>query len=414
MGRDIQENPFTPGFGEIPYIVAGRSDIINEYADIITSNGRSQKKHPLIRGMRSYGKTVLLRELLEIAKNHGYATFYISATRGMYDNLMKNMREKAEDIDVSTTFTIAPSIDISNSSTGTTASVHGLSVTHTVEKTHVDKSLDSLVRCMLKSKRINGVAVAIDEINYGYIEDIQRIASTMQSLVSEKLPVSFIGAGLPEYIDEIQQDSSISFVRRMEPQEIGTIDFRELGDAIRTTCTDHDIEITKNALNYIVRASDGSPYIAQVFAYGAYENAKKQAWKNGNVNVEITPEDCLQSFKSSLPTIFMSLVKPTLKSLTPVEQSFLRAMAKDAKDKPTSRMGNVAKRMNETPQYANIYRRRLIEKQIICTDERGYVKCLIPYMMTYLSDEERYDKLCKPAEANVNMANKPDFWLDMI
>lgn len=44
-----KKNPFTPGFGEIPYIVAGRSDITDEYEDIIESGGRSQKRHPLIK-----------------------------------------------------------------------------------------------------------------------------------------------------------------------------------------------------------------------------------------------------------------------------------------------------------------------------------------------------------------------------
>ena len=84
-------NPFTPGFGEIPYIIAGRSDITDEYESIIKSGGKSQKRHPLIKGMRSYGKPVLLRKLLKIAEDYGYATFYVSSTSDMYDNLMTNM-----------------------------------------------------------------------------------------------------------------------------------------------------------------------------------------------------------------------------------------------------------------------------------------------------------------------------------
>ena len=373
-----KKNPFTPGFGEIPYIVAGRSDITDEYEDIIESGGRSQKRHPLIKGMRSYGKTVLLRKLLKIAEEHGYETFYISSTSDMYGNLMTNMSEKA-----------------------------GVSISGTSE--YSGRTLESLIQVMLRSKKIKGIAVAIDDINPEYIEDIQRIAATMQSLVSEKLPVSFIYAGLPEYIDEIQQDPSISFIRRMSHKEVGAISFEELGKAIKRTCTDHGIDISDEAIEYIVRASDGSPYLVQMFSSVAYEHASETKSKK----IEITANDCLESFKSALPTILTSVVKPTFQSLTYAEQEFLRAMAQDDKVSTVSRIGAIAERMGKTPQYANIYKNRLIDKRIIKQDGRGFVRCSIPYMTTYLSNQEHYDSLCAPSDGT-DFENRPGFWLDLV
>lgn len=402
-------NPFTPGFGEIPYIIAGRSDITDEYESIIKSGGNSQKRHPLIKGMRSYGKTVLLRKLLKIAEDYGYATFYVSSTSDMYDNLMTNMQEKAANISVSTTFSFAPSVTFSDEYSGTSAKLGGISISRTSTSEHIDKTLESLVRSMLRSKKINGVAIAIDEINLEYIQDIQRIASTMQSLVSEKLPISFIGAGLPEYIDEIQQNPSISFVRRMSQKEIGTIRFNELYEAIKRTCTDHEIDISNDAIDYIVRASDGSPYLTQVFSSVAYEHAENK----GTKKIEITSDDCLQSFKSALPTIFTSIVKPTFKSLTYHEQEFLRAMSQDDDISTVSKIGDIAKRMSKTPQYTDIYKNRLIEKKIIQQDGRGRIKCTIPYMTTYLANQAHYDALCSPSD-ETDFDNKPGFWLELI
>lgn len=402
-------NPFTPGFGEIPYIIAGRSDITDEYEAIIESGGKSQKRHPLIKGMRSYGKTVLLRKLLKIAEEHGYATFYISSTSDMYDNLTTNMKEKAADISVSSTFSFSPSVTFSDEKTDTSTTLGGISISRTSEREHTDRTLESLIRVMLRSKKIKGIAVAIDEINLEYIDDIQRIASTMQSLVSEKLPVSFICAGLPEYIDEIQQDPSISFIRRMSHKEIGAISFDELGEAIKRTCTDHGIGISDEAIEYIVRASDGSPYLTQVFSSVTYEHAAENKPKK----VEITTNDCLESFKSALPIILTSVVKPTFKSLTYFEQEFLRAMSLDDKTSSVSKIGDIAKRMDKTPQYVDTYKNRLIDKRIIQQDGRGLVRCSIPYMTTYLSNQAHYDSLCSPSDGT-DFENRPGFWLDLV
>lgn len=372
------ENPFTPGFGEIPYIVTDRSDIIDGYGEAIESGDRSHNKHLLIEGMRGYGKTVLLRKLLEAAGEHGYDTFYIASASDMYRNLMETMKEKA-----------------------------GTSISETSE--HVDRTLESLIRVMLNSKKIKGIAVAIDDISPEYIEDIQRIAATMQSLVSEKFPVSFIYAGLPEYIDEVQQDPSISFIRRMSHKEVGAISFDKLGKAIKQTCADHGIDISDEAIEYIVRASDGSPYLVQMFSSVTYEHAAGK----GTEKIAITTDDCLESFKSALPTILTSVVKPTFQSLTCAEREFLRAMSLDDKTSPVSRIGDIAKRMGKTPQYVDTYKKRLIEKRIIRQDGRGLVRCAIPYMTTYLSNQAHYDSLCSPSD-RTDFENRPGFWLDLV
>lgn len=296
----------------------------------------------------------------------------------MYRNLMEGMKEKAE-----------------------------ASISETSE--HADRTLESLIRVMLHSKKINGIAVAIDDINTEYINDIQLIAATMQSLVSEKLPVSFIYAGLPEYIDEIQQDPSISFIRRMSHKEIGAISFGELGKAIKRTCTDHGVGISDEAIEYIVRASDGSPYLMQVFSSVTYEHAAGK----GTEKIEITTDDCLESFKSALPTILMSVVKPTFQSLTCAEREFLRAMSLDDKTSPVSRIGDIAKRMGKTPQYVDTYKNRLIDKRIIRQNGRGLVRCAIPYMTTYLSNQAHYDSLCVPSDGT-DFENRPGFWLDLV
>lgn len=91
----------------------------------------------------------------------------------------------------------------------------------------------------------------------------------------------------------------------------------------------------------------------------------------------------------------------------------MRAMSQDDKTSPVSRIGDIAKRMGKTPQYVDTYKKRLIEKRIIRQDGRGLVRCAIPYMTTYLSNQAHYDSLCSPSDGT-DFENRPGFWLDLV
>ena len=52
-----------------------------------------------------------------------------------------------------------------------------------------------------------------------------------------------------------------------------------------------------------------------------------------------------------------------------------------------SRISDVAKRMSVTPDYAQKYRRRLIDAGVIEQARRGYVRFAVPYMANYLRSQ---------------------------
>ena len=100
------EIPFRPGFGENPYILIGRSSIIDRYSDILENNDKTLMKHPLIVGTRAIGKTVLLHRLLEIAHDYGYATVYESTQSDLYSQLMTDLSDMSFIVKTSTNFTV--------------------------------------------------------------------------------------------------------------------------------------------------------------------------------------------------------------------------------------------------------------------------------------------------------------------
>lgn len=300
---------------------------------------------------------------------------------------------------------VNPSATVSvPSSTGsTTFSISGIRFERNEDKRFFDVDLASAICSILNKKKVKGVAIAIDEMNMAYIDDIRKIATTMQTLIANGFPVSFIGAGIPEYIDEIKNDTSISFIRRMGQIDIGNLSLDDIALAIDKTCRDYDIQTDGQASMAIASASDGSPFIAQLFAYNACAIARKRDSKH----IYITIDDCYDGFEEGLSTVFTSLVKPTLKSLTEKELDFMKAMGELY---PTSKIkiGDIVKITGQTKQYINIYKHRLIDKRIIKGDGRGYIKCIIPYMTMYLSDPGKYDETT--TMDMTSMDNDPTAW----
>ena len=71
----------------------------------------------------------------------------------------------------------------------------------------------------------------------------------------------------------------------------------------------------------------------------------------------------------------------TLAALSGQDIAFLQAMARD---NGSSRMSDIAGRMKQSPDYAQKYRKRLIDAGVISAAGHGYVTFAIPYMREHL------------------------------
>lgn len=397
--------PFTPGFGEKPYILIGREEIIDDYDDVLFNEDRTFLKHPLIVGPRAIGKTVLLHRLLETAKNYGYMTLYISTQTDMYHQILLDLHGMSFAASTNSKIEFNPQFSVSTPAGG--FSLSGLKFEKSSDEQFFDIDLATIVCDIINNKKANGVAIAIDEMNIEFIDDIRKIATTMQTLISNGFPVSFIGAGIPEYIDEIKQDKSISFIRRMCQKDIGNLSLSDIADGIENACSDNNIEIDENVSMTIAKASDGSPFIAQLFSYGACVIARRRAARNGDNAMHITIDDCYNGFQKKLPDVFKCIVIPTFNSLTNVEKTFIEAMASVYPDVRIP-MKTITSYMDETKQYVNIYKKRLIDKKIIMSDGYGCVKCIIPYMTMYIKNQEQYNNMNSDDKTEID--NDPTSW----
>lgn len=418
--------PFTPSFGKEPPMIVGRSQIIGKYnKTLVPSNNLKNMKQPLIVGAIATGKTVLLKKLIEQSRYKYDFIFqaYWPAQEGMYHHILLTLRERHK-------------IDMQgyDSSSLDENSDSGYEINDKIrdkirekqensEYFDIDLATAICSNCSVdicdadefdnESKMFpgrdrrgtrRGVIIAIDDMSPAYIEDIRKIATTAQSLTEIGANVIFIGAGTPENIAKIKNDASATFIDKMERIDIGNLPIKAAAESIEAVCDGSGIEIDRQVSMAIAKASDGEPFIMQLFAY----NACLMARRRDSRHIHMTMDDCYNGFEDGLSTIVSKIVKPTLKTLTAKEIEFMKAISSLY---PTSKIKieDIIKSTGKTKQYINIYKNRLIDKHIIKGDGKGYIKCVIPYMTMYLTDPEKYDN--DMMGDMTDMDNDPTEWM---
>lgn len=409
--------PFVPSFGEEPPMIVGRSQIIGRYDQALSLGDMKNMKQPLIVGAITTGKTVLLKQLINQASKHVYGiTEYLPAQEGMYDQLMLDLNRKKRRV-------LIKSSDLS--------SLNGIDdenheIKDKINEQHknneyfdIDLATAIYSYCRPTNVLLDGlfgesedseiemsdrVVIAIDDMKPAYIEDIRKIATTVQSLTEIGINVIFIGAGTPENIAKIKNDASATFIDKMDRIDIGNIPIKAAAESIEAVCDGSGIEIDRQVSMSIAKASDGEPFIMQLFAY----NACLMARRRDHHNIHVTMDDCYDGFEDGLSMVINNIIKPTLKTLTAKEIEFMKAMASLY---PTSKIKieDIIKSTGKTKQYINIYKNRLIDKHIIKGDGHGYIKCVIPYMTMYLTDPEKYDN--DMMGDMTDMDNDPTEWM---
>jgi len=95
--RVDRKNPFTPTFGSIPPMMAGRDRIINDILEGLDNGPGDPNRATIFIGARGSGKTVLLARIAEEASSHGWICVNVNADDGMLDEVLVQVYDNAKD-----------------------------------------------------------------------------------------------------------------------------------------------------------------------------------------------------------------------------------------------------------------------------------------------------------------------------
>ncbi|ACO32328.1 MULTISPECIES: ATP-binding protein [Acidobacterium] len=378
---DPVRNPYAPGAGSPPPALAGRTTILQD-ANVRLQRlrlGRSAKSLMLV-GLRGVGKTVLLDQIRHDAESMGMQTVRIEAPehrslpallapalRLALLNLSK--KEAAKDYAIRALRALAGfagklKVTYSDIEVGLDYDPEpGLA-----DNGDLEGDLSTLLKQAGMAAKAAGTAliIFIDELQYVEEPQLAALISALHRCAQEKLPVTVIGAGLPQLRGRMGEAKSYA-ERLFDFPEIGPLSSTDATDAIVKPVRQEGVEIEDLAVKSIVEKTHGYPYFLQEWGKHTWDLAAKSP---------IRQSDVIEASDEAIAALDESFFRVRFDRLTPTEKKYLRAMAELGPG--PHRSGDIADELGRTVQSLGPTRASLIGKGMVWSPTHGDTAFTVP------------------------------------
>jgi len=380
---DPLNNPFSPGAGTPPPELAGRSDILRQALLTLArvKRGRAEKSI-LIIGLRGTGKTVLLHEIEGLAQKEHYQPIMIEAheKKSLPEILLPELRrilfalDKGERISakVKKAFGILKSF-VSNVKLNLRVNEIDFGLGIEAEKgtadsgdLEVDLAQVFIALGEAAQDRETAIAIIIDELQYLKEEELSSLIMAVHKISQKSLPIVVIGAGLPQLVGKAGRAKSYA-ERLFDYPELGPLKKEDAISALQEPVQREGVSFTTEALDEIIRVTEGYPYFLQEWGYQAWNTAK------------ISPIDIntiKKATDAAIQQLDQNFFRVRFDRLTPREKEYLRALAELGAN--PQRSGDVAGELGKDVQNIAPFRKNLIKKGMIYSPNHGDTAFTVP------------------------------------
>jgi hypothetical protein len=380
-------NPYAPGAGSPPPELAGRDAVRDRVAVSLERLrlGRPAKSLMMV-GLRGAGKTVLLDQMRKDADAAGIHTVRIeapenrslpailtpqlrlallrlsriesakkSAIRGLraLAGFAKALKVKFHDIEVGLDFDAEPGL---------------------ADNGDLEGDLAALLEQAGKAARAakTALVIFIDELQYVPEVQMAALISALHRCSQEKLPVTVVGAGLPQLRGQLGAAKSYA-ERLFDFPEIGPLLKEDAKDAIVKPALHEGVAVSEAAVDAIVIQTQGYPYFLQEWGKHTWDVAAESP---------ITEEDVQNATAQAVASLDESFFRVRFDRLTPAEKRYLRGMAELGPGQ--HRSGDIALLFGRPVQAFGPTRSSLIRKGMIWSPSFGDTAFTVPLFDAFM------------------------------
>jgi len=384
---DPRSNPFSPGAGSAPPELSGRDKVMEDVSIALhrIRNGLSAKS-VLMVGLRGVGKTVLLNRLKNDAESEGLicVQFESPENRNLPAMIVPSLRAAllklnrlaglgdtaAKAVRILGSFISSAKVKYEGMEFGFDLGTEpGIADTG-----DLDYDLSELLQAIGEAAKEKKTAVVlfIDELQYVPELQLAALISALHGCAQKRLPVALVGAGLPQLIGNVGKAKSYA-ERLFDFPEIGPLPPEAATKALQLPVSQHHVSFEAGAIEQILKQTKGYPYFLQEWGSMCWEVATKQV---------ITEEDALAATELAILQLDSSFFRVRFDRCTPMEKSYLRAMAGINSAAPRS--GDIASAMNKEVHQIAPLRQSLISKGMIYSPAHGDTAFTVPLFADYM------------------------------
>lgn len=378
---DPIRNPFAPGAGTPPPELAGR-DALRQSLHVALQRSRLSRpaKSAMLVGLRGVGKTVLLDRVRLDAESEGIHTIRMEAPEGRSlpallapqlrqallrlsqikkakDKAIRGLRALAgfasklkvtyKDIEVGFDFEPEPGL---------------------ADNGDLEHDLQALMEQVGLAAKEAGTALAIfiDELQYVEAPQLAALITALHRTEQLQLPVVLVGAGLPQLRGQLGNAKSYA-ERLFDFPEIGPLPSEAAAQAIFKPLQNEGVEIEQQALDELLRLTQGYAYFLQAWGSQAWLTAAKSP---------ITLDDVQTASTLAISALDEGFFRVRFDRCTPKEKRYLRAMAELGPG--PHRSGDIAACMKSTVNSLAPTRSSLIGKGMVWSPNHGDTAFTVP------------------------------------
>ncbi|MBO1739726.1 ATP-binding protein [Leifsonia sp. TF02-11] len=373
-------NPYTPNAGASPGIIVGREEQTMSFTRLLgrLARGRTDQSM-IITGLRGVGKTVLLNEFIDIARRERWEVIDFEASKhddGQFRRTMFSQLRAA--------LLLSPRARWSErgrwaaevlSAFAVTANQDGFAVTWDVPPAegladHGDLGMDLtdvfVAIGEAAKEQGRGLALLIDEVQFLRASQLGALIQAVHKTVQRRLPLTFVGAGLPQ-IAELAGDAKSYAERLFTFPEIGSLFVEDARNALTEPAASEHAKFDDDAVDLAVEITHGYPYFIQELGYQVWEVAEGESITRADV------EMAREAYEAKLDSSFFRV---RLDRATPLQTAYMRAMAQLGSD--PQKAADVARVMGRESTQLGPTRAELIDMGLLYTPEHGYAAFTVP------------------------------------
>ncbi|UVI36726.1 ATP-binding protein [Brevibacterium spongiae] len=361
-------SPFTPGYSKPPLVFGGHQSELNEITEVFRTLDFGENDSLLVSGLRGSGKTSMLSRLQDAAREAGWIVLADDASSGLMERITESSIPREINRLTETTRARLSSIGIWKFSVGL----------EYVDRSRTVKPLlrDDLIALSTALNGEAGVLITIDEVSSGKVRlrELSRFALEVAHAKTEGANIMIAFAGIKVDLDELAKNDHTTFIRRSRDLDFRRLNPKETRHVLEETIRIAGRSIAPEALELLVRVTQGYPYLIQL--------AGDYAWRNTPTEDTISVTDAQIAHDKAIKSVQRRVISRVYEDLSDRDRDFVNAMAVDESGR--SKISDIADRMGTYGQYAQIYKTRLINSGYVQSDGWGYVAFSLPYLGDYI------------------------------
>lgn len=336
-------NPFTTTFGTIPDEYISRAVSTSQIIDDFSASHSTNQVY-IITGVRGSGKSVSMTKIEDFfTQKNDWIVIELSTTWDMLEELASQLSDRRTKSKVSLTLsTPVISMNVSKKEADSTPN------------TRIIHELDYL------RKQGTKLLIAVDEaVNNKYM---RQFASAFQ-IYLKKYRIYLIMTGLYENIRELKDEKNLTFLYRAPTEELQPLNMNAIREKYETI-----FKIPSQQAMEMAKITKGYPYAFQVLG-ALYWNERDSKPFNEILN---DLDDWLAKY----------VYGKIWSELSRNDQDVIRAIAMS----DTSSVTTIRKQLGMTPGKFGVYRKRLLEKQLIVSNAYGEVSLSLPRFDVFIQN----------------------------